>query len=120
MKEVIIIRYDEIGLKGANRPIFIEKLLENIGAATGVPQKYLSHNRGRIYLTNLHDPGVVQKLQRIFGISSFSPGAIVEKKYEAIREAAEMLIKGGATFKLEVTRIDKKFPLSSQEIKNKL
>lgn len=128
MKPVVIIRYGEIGLKGKNRPVFVRQLLRNIERSAKVSRKLLQHIRGRIYLIPSGSDEIeplLSKLRRIFGIESISTGVITEKTYQALEEAALGLVRGKllaapTTFKIEAARIDKKFPLTSEEIKDQL
>jgi tRNA uracil 4-sulfurtransferase len=74
----IIVRYNEIGLKGKNRSCFEKKLVHNILDVCGDKCTAVRH-RGRIILTKGLG-GKTINLENIFGISSFSPAFLVKKQ----------------------------------------
>ena len=63
---ILIVRYDEVALKGSNRPFFEGCLIKNIESCISCTASKL---RGRILISTGDDPS---KLKRVFGISSFS------------------------------------------------
>ena len=66
----------------------------------------------------------IARLPYIFGIQSFSPVAKCEATLEAIKEKALEVIgageTAGKTFKVEIRRTDKSFPLVTNEFNKKL
>ncbi len=120
---MFLIRYGEIGLKGKNRSYFEKKLVSNIKEMLkpyeGVT---VERNTGRIIVHNEKDDEKIgEALSRVFGISGVCPVTICDKKIEEIEKAAfqifEKLLKDGPkTFKVEASRADKTFPMSSREI----
>ena len=66
----------------------------------------------------------IARLPHIFGIQSFSPVAKCEATLEAIKEKALEVIGSseteGKTFKVEVRRTDKTFPLVTNELQQEI
>lgn len=128
MKNVILIRYGEIALKGLNRGYFMDTLIRNIkNSLRFVKEKKLEKIQGRFLLhVNEEDvERVVFRLRQVFGISSVSLATVVDKDMDAIREAAVLLVEeklreGNRTFKVQARRGDKNFPLNSPEINGAL
>ncbi len=122
MKELILIRYGEIALKGGNRAFFINRLKENIRSALKGIKHSITGDRGRIFVEltegsqNLED--AVGRLKKVFGIVSLSRVIKIKKDFETIKEGAlDMTIKQRpSTFKIECKRADKGFPIKSPEV----
>jgi len=118
----ILIRYGEIGLKGKNIKQFLVRLQENIQhKLRSFPKAKVSRTRGRMFvLLNGHDPEpIIENLKDVFGISSMSLAVKTENDLEAIKEAALFALCYGEdvkTFKVSVKRIEKSFPVRSQEL----
>ncbi len=126
---LILVRLGEITLKGLNRGRFIARLIGNMRwrlRDLGDFEIEQSHSRiwvrGRDGL-DLADPSLMgealDRLSRIFGIVSLSPALALEADYEKLRERilpyARSLLEGAGekTFKIEVRRVNKSFPLDS-------
>ncbi|MDP3697982.1 MAG: THUMP domain-containing protein [Nanoarchaeota archaeon] len=114
--DTILLRYGEIFLKGKNRGTFEQKLVENIREivsreAKSVPK--VKKSQGRLLMPYFSDHRV---LQRIFGLTSYSPAVRVEKITEEIQhKAVELLQEKKGTFKVATKRSDKSFPITSPE-----
>src|SRR5260221_2987804 len=125
MKSVII-HYQEIALKGKNRPWFVARLVRNIRAATsGLDIGELRVLMGRIEL--VLGPAatweqVRDRVALVFGIGNFARAGRSAVDGDAI--AAEILNDLGpenpATFRVSAKRADKRFPLSSPEIEREV
>ncbi|HLR40424.1 MAG TPA: tRNA uracil 4-sulfurtransferase ThiI [Virgibacillus sp.] len=118
----ILIRYGELGLKGKNIKRFIVRLQENIQRKLKeFPHVKVQRTQGRMFvLLNGHDPvPVMERCKNIFGIQSLSLAVKVENDLEKIKDAALFALQQGTdvtTFKVSVRRINKNFPVSSQEM----
>lgn len=118
----ILIRYGELGLKGKNIKKFLIRLQENIQhKLRSFPDIKVRRSRGRMFvLLNGTDPEpIMDKLQDVFGIKSLSLAIKVPNEAEAIKEAALYALTYGGharTFKVSVKRIDKTFPIRSQDM----
>lgn len=121
----ILVRYDEIGLKGKNRSMFINRLADNIRR----PLKDLEgvkiqkpHGRIRIDCPAEVADTVAQRLAYIPGIASFSLGVAMDPDFDAMAELGvewiEPLIPPGGTFKfcVQARRSNKAFPKTSTEV----
>jgi thiamine biosynthesis protein ThiI len=122
MYQVVLVRYGEIALKGRNRHVFEQALLENIHRnLRGLAPRKIRHAGGRVVVP-LHDdwPEVNRRLSTVCGVVSYSPARVAPNDMEAILRLAleEMasVAEDGATFKVEANRADKSFPLTSPEI----
>ncbi|WP_409199952.1 tRNA uracil 4-sulfurtransferase ThiI [Methanobrevibacter sp. DSM 116169] len=80
--ELIIARYGEIGLKSPKiRSKFERKLVSNI---KGTIDAEVDRNQGRIYIFPKDFDDAVSKLNKVFGIVSYSPAVICETNFEDI------------------------------------
>ncbi len=123
MKEIIMVKYGEIILKGLNRPVFENALIKNIRAALrNIGNVEIEKAQAAIYITP-EDPDkmdiITERLSLIFGIVSVTKAAVCEKDIDAIRKKAleycgEKLC--GKKFKVVAKRADKRFALKSPEI----
>lgn len=118
----ILIRYGELGIKGKNIRKFLVRLQENIQHQLrdfeGIKVR---STRGRIFvLLNGQQPEpIMEKLIKVFGIKSLSLAVKTDDDLEHIKDAAlQAFIYGRqkGTFKVEVKRTKKSFPIGSQEM----
>ncbi|NLY52246.1 MAG: tRNA 4-thiouridine(8) synthase ThiI, partial [Firmicutes bacterium] len=85
MYDLLLIRYGEIGTKGKNRHMFEQRLQANIEAALkdlGVEEVERAHTRLYVPLKASLDE-MVERLQKVFGIASFSPVVLAPLEVEA-------------------------------------
>lgn len=127
MEKVILVRYEEIFLKGLNRNIFENRLMKNIKQQLhSLGAVKVTRSQSRIYIES-SDPGfdeleAVERLKKIFGIASVSLVSKVASDYDTIKAATlehiDNLLKRNPykTFKVEAKRADKRFPLNSPQI----
>ncbi len=125
MKEIILCKFGEIVLKGANRRTFEEALVKDL--------KYRLYNFGKFEVRNVQSTITVEPLDdfadldgafeaacRVFGIAAVVRAAVAEKNMDSIIETAKSylpaFLAGKKTFKVEAKRSDKLFPLASPEI----
>lgn len=129
--EALLIRYGELGLKGANRPEFEKALANNLRIAlANVPDLWVRRIRGRILVTGKAPSAeMAAAARKVFGITSLSQARIVEREEASILAAvsevtAEAVARehpgsGRIRFKVEVNRADKTFPIASVELARK-
>ena len=122
MKEIILIKYGEIILKGLNRHIFEDKLVGNIKKAVG-DSAYVYKSLATIYAEPREGADIdelIAKIRNVFGIVSIARAAVCEKELSDICAAAAEYLKDELslvkTFKVETKRADKKYPLKSPQI----
>ncbi len=129
LEQVLLVRYDEIHLKGLNRPYFERKLIEGIKHSLNGLNATVHREQGRIFvygITAEDRDEAIDRLTRVFGVHSISPAVGVEKEWntivEAAREITEKAIAGRekATFKCFCRRSDKGFFMNSDEINREL
>ena len=118
MEEVVTVHYDEIALKGKNRPFFQNKLLDNIREKTGaVPE--LKDSRVVIRST---DESVFDKLRLTPGVSWFGKGLIIDRDENVLKDTLKDLVSVAQDnrLNLDVKRVDKSFDKTSLKIKETL
>ncbi len=124
MKEIILVKYGEIILKGGNRARFEQKLMNNIrDALRNVAEIKMKLMQATIYIEVDEEEKlglVTERLSKVFGIVSITKAAVCEKEIGAICKTAEEYCQGelsaAATFKVEAKRADKSFPLDSIQL----
>ncbi len=124
MKEIILVKYGEIILKGGNRPKFEKLLMKNIENAIGkLDNVKITLAQATIYI-DVENPEkldlITERLTYVFGIVSVARAAVCEKDIEAIKKTAKEYcasdLVSGKKFKVEAKRSDKAFPLNSVEL----
>lgn len=122
----IVVHYQEIALKGKNRPWFVARLADNIRRATSdLDVKAVRPLMGRIEVVT--GPGaayeqVRERLSRVFGIANFSKAARAPLDIDAIASAILRDLGDATTpsFRVTVRRADKRFPMKSPEIEREV
>ena len=125
----IICHYAEIGLKGKNRKFFEEGLMENIkksfilNSCDGI--KNIKRISGRILIKiddRIKEDKATQALKNVFGVAYFSFAVSCEQEMKIIKKKAVELLKSKRfkTFRIETKRSEKDFPLTSQEVNEKV
>ncbi len=119
MKELLLVRYGEIFLKGLNRPYFIRALVRKIRYAMRNQGAQVWVHDGRIFVERFRDLEIaIERITRIFGVHSVCPAVEMEKDdYEAIcAQAIAMMADMKGTFKVNARRSDKRYPMNSPAI----
>ena len=125
IKEILLCKYGEIVLKGANKKFFEDMLCREMkkrARAYGNFDVYRAQST--IYIQPMDDDadvdGMFLAASKVFGIVAISRAAVCEKNMEDIsRVTAEYIpafLEGKRTFKVEAKRSDKSFPLDSMDI----
>jgi tRNA uracil 4-sulfurtransferase len=125
MKSVVV-HYQEIALKGKNRPWFVARLVRNIREAVrGLDVKDVRVLMGRIEIAlgpETSWDAIRARLSTVFGIANFAKAGRVPLDVDTI--AAEILKDLGpgnpATFRVSARRADKRFPLTSPQIEREV
>ena len=120
----ILVRYGDLTLKGRNRKIFVQRVVNLVKEKLEGLKTTLEITHDRIYVSiNGEDTNeIIKRLSYVSGLSSYSLVVRVDTTcdMQAIKEAAVNLIneqiKGDVKFKIESKRSDKTFPLTSLEI----
>ena len=120
--DVIIARYGEIGLKSPKiRSRFERKLVKNIKATFECD---VERNQGRIYIHPKDFDEGIEKLNRVFGVVSYSPAISTHSTYEEIDKTlggyveelmAENILDENTKFAIKCRRVGK-HDFTSQEM----
>ncbi len=125
MKEIILCKYGEITLKGANRSHFEHLLKNELTRRTAQFGKFkIYYIQSTAYIEPLEETcditGAYEAAKNTFGVSAVSRAIELPKDMDAILKAAGTVfmpyLSGVRTFKVESKRSDKKFPFTSPEI----
>ncbi len=116
MKKVLLLRFGELYLKGKNRNIFERKLCDNIRKSLQDEQFKFENTFGRYIISGYDEERenvIIDKLKKVFGLHSLSQAVELDASEEVItREIAKINIEP-KTFRVNVKRADKNFPVSS-------
>jgi len=125
MKSVVV-HYQEIALKGRNRPFFIERLVGNIRTAIAdLPVADVRALMGRLEVklepsaewAVIHD-----RLSHVFGVANFARAGRTPLDLDVL--AAEIIRDLGgrdaSSFRVSARRADKRFPLTSPEVEREV
>ena len=117
MRKVLLVRYGEVFLKGANRPHFLKLLTDNVKRAVKPIGGKVWLSDSRIYVSDVEDMDeCVRRVCKVFGLYSVSPAIECEKDLDVIAEQCIEMMKGKrGSFKVYGKRSDKKFPMNSLE-----
>ena len=122
MKEILLCKYGEIVLKGANRKYFEDMLCKQLrqkAKACGHFEIYRAQST--VYIEPMDDDADIDAMMeaagKVFGIVAICRAAVCEKNMESILQTVKTYIppylEGKRTFKVESKRSDKRFPLDS-------
>ncbi len=129
MKEVILCKYGEIVLKGANRKYFEDTLCRTLRRKA---KKYgdfeIERSQSTIYVKPNNEDcdidGMFDACRKVFGIIAVNRAAVAEKSFESIeavaREYLPRFLKGHKSFKVEGKRSDKSFYMDSMALAREL
>jgi thiamine biosynthesis protein ThiI len=125
MKSVVV-HYQEIALKGRNRPFFIERLVRNIRTATAdlaVADVRALMGRLEVRLEPSAEWSLVHdRLSHVFGIGNFARAGSTPLDLEALaaRIITELAGRDASSFRVSARRADKRFPLTSPEVEREV
>ncbi len=114
---LVLAQYGEIGTKGKNRPGFERLLLSNIKETMKGMLKSAKVRDSRIFLEVEGDAGEARsRLMKVFGIEWFAFARECGKGVDEIWEAVAGENLAGKGIAVETKRVDKSFPMKSQEL----
>ena len=122
----VVVHYQEIALKGRNRPWFIAHLARNLRTATAdLDVTAVRPLMGRIELVlgpAARWDEVRTRLACVFGVANFSVAGRAPLDVEAMaaRILADLGDRAVGTFRVSARRADKRFPLTSPEIEREV
>jgi thiamine biosynthesis protein ThiI len=117
----IVAHYNELALKGRNRPWFVQMLVRNIRTALGglgVPAVRSVMGRIEIEIGPAEWPAVRERLRSVFGIAYFSHAGSAPLDLDAMAAAILRDLEGRqpSSFRVTARRTDKRYPLTSPQI----
>ena len=123
--EVILCKFGEVVLKGANRQNFESALIKELrrrASRHGIFKIYFKQST--VYIEPQDDfcdmDGMYESAKRVFGIVGVNRAAVCDKNMDSIKALAKEYLPeklfGKRTFKVDAKRSDKRFPLTSPEI----
>lgn len=125
MREILLCKYGEIVLKGANKRYFEDILCKELRKRAKKHGNFeISRAQSTIYVKPLDDfadiDGMYDSAMKTFGIAAIGRAAVCEKDIEDIKRVAREYIPdfldGKKTFKVEGKRSDKTFPYNSMQL----
>lgn len=127
MKKKIIIRFGDMMLKGRNIGFFIKRVrLHLINKLNDLNVNYeFTHDRIFIGFLNEDEEMIIKRLHQIPGLYSFNVAYVAEPNLDSIILTASQVLDIEADremmhLKIETRRHDKSYPLTSQEITQKI
>ena len=125
INEVILCKYGEIVLKGANRQTFESTLIKELRRRASRHGSFkIYYSQSTIYIEPQTDDsdidGMYDEAKHVFGIVGVNRAAVCEKNMDSIIETVKEYLpeklQSKRTFKVDAKRSDKRFPLKSPEI----
>ena len=127
--EVILCKFGEVVLKGANRHNFESGLVKELRRRASPYGSFNIYFKQSTVYVEPKDAfcdmdGMYNAAKKVFGIVGVNRAAVCEKDMEAIKAlAAKYLpekLRGKRTFKVDAKRSDKRFPFKSPEISSEI
>jgi thiamine biosynthesis protein ThiI len=121
-----IVHYQEIALKGKNRPWFLSRLVRNLrGALADLDVRSVRALMGRIEIVlgpAADRDEVATRLRRTFGVANFSHASRSSLDLDALSNAIleDLGERGCNSFRVSVRRADKRYPLTSPQIEREV
>ena len=123
MRELLLVRYGEIFLKGQNRPVFMRALVKRVKRAVQDLGATVYLNDSRIFVTGYDDQDeAIRRVTKVFGVHSVCPAIEMPKEdFDAVAaQAVGMMADLRGTFKVSARRSDKRYPLDSPAINGEI
>src|SRR5262245_57835265 len=122
----IVVHYQEIALKGKNRPWFLSRLVRNLrGAVADLDVRAVRPLMGRIEVEL--GPGATReevgdRIRRTFGVANFSYAARTRLDLDLLTDQIlrELQDRTCQSFRVSVRRADKRFPMTSPEVEREV
>lgn len=123
MRELLLVRFGEIFLKGLNRPYFMKELVKKVRYAVQAVNGQVWLHDSRVFVSDYTDQEeCIRRVTKVFGVHSVCPAVEMEKEdFSAICAQASAMMAGlTGTFKVYARRSDKRYPMDSGEINREL
>jgi thiamine biosynthesis protein ThiI len=118
----VIAHYQEIALKGKNRPWFLHRLLRNLHALLeDIDVDRIRTPMGRVEIVLRDDRDWIEvrdRLKRTFGLANFALARRAPLELDRLIDAVIEHLPSGpvSSFRVAVRRADKRFPIPSPEL----
>ena len=125
MKSVVV-RYQELAIKGKNRPWFVDRLKRNLEIATmGLDVTRVRKVMGRVELVLGRDASwdaLRERLATVTGVANFSQAGRTTSDLQTLGAAilADLGDRAPQSFRIAARRSDKRYPIPSPEIERRL
>lgn len=125
MKEILLCKYGEIVLKGANKRYFEDILCKELRKRAKKHGNFdISRAQSTIYIKPLDDfcdiDSMYDDAMKVFGLAAIGRAAVCEKDIEDIKRVAKeyipQFLDGKKSFKVDGKRSDKTFPYNSMDL----
>jgi tRNA uracil 4-sulfurtransferase len=122
----VVVHYQEIALKGKNRPWFIARLVRNLRQALAdLDVRAVRSVMGRIEVVLgplVSWETVRDRISRVFGIANFSRAGRTSDDLDELTGEILRELEGqqGVTFRVRARRADKRYHLTSPEIERRI
>ncbi len=119
MRDLIMVRYGEIFLKGMNRPYFLKLLLSRVREAVKPFGATVILHDSRLIVSGMANrTACMEAVRKVFGVHSVCPAVEMNKDdFEAVcQQAAQMMSALSGSFKVTARRADKRYFIDSLEI----
>jgi len=119
MKRVILIKYGELSTKKGNRNFFINTLHRSV--VSKLKNYNVSIHKDRARMTVMFDDkdldNIKSIIDKIFGIHTYHIAVVCDSTDSSIQETLLEMVRGEKfnTFKVDVRRSNKNFPIHSQD-----
>ena len=116
--KVFLLRFGELFLKGDNKKFFENALEKDIKKKIeDIPHEF-KKTQGRYIISSFDESDAAElrkRISRVFGLSSFSEAEEMDSNEDVIRDYVSKIDLKEKSFKVDVKRADKSFPISSMD-----
>ena len=118
----IVVHYQELALKGKNRPWFIARLVRNLKEATAdlnvISVRALPGRIEMVLGVETEWPLVRERVTKIFGVANFALARRVTGDLDAVAGSIldDLADTQTSSFRVKTRRTDKRYPLTSPQI----
>ena len=123
MRELLLVRYGEVHLKGQNRPYFLRTLVNAVRRAVREIGGNVWISDSRIFVSDARDMDeCIWRVTKVFGVHSVCPAIEMDKDdFDAVcAQGVQMMRPLSGTFKVNARRSDKRYPIDSPEINRRM